>query len=87
MQCIMIIKYFWIFLNKNEILKQKNDSTTPRLCKHNHAALKQSTKVKELMALIPKQKIENAMTRALFKKRIFTLKKTSLVRNKGVYRL
>ena len=39
---------FLDFLNKNEILKQKNDSTTPRLCKHNQIALTQSTKVKEI---------------------------------------
>ena len=38
---------FLDFLNKNEIIKQKNDSTTPRLCKHNQTALTQSTKVKE----------------------------------------
>ena len=38
---------FLDFLNKNEITKQKNDSTTPRLCKHYQTALKQSTKVKE----------------------------------------
>ena len=40
-------KYFG-FLNKNEILKQKNDSTTPRLGKHIQTALTQSTKVKEI---------------------------------------
>ena len=37
---------FFDFLKKNEILKQKNDSTTPRLCKQNQAALKKNTKVK-----------------------------------------
>ena len=37
---------FLDFLNKNEILKQKSDSTTPRLGKHNQTALTQSTKVK-----------------------------------------
>ena len=37
---------FFDFLNKNEILKQKNDSTIPRLGKHNKKALTQSTKVK-----------------------------------------
>ena len=36
-------------------------------------------------ALIPKQKIENAMTRTFLK--TITLKKVSLVRNRGVYRL
>ena len=39
---------FLDFLNKNEIEKQKNDSTTPRLYKHNQIALTQSMKVKEL---------------------------------------
>ena len=39
---------FLDFLNKNEILKQKNDSTTPWLGKHNQTALTQSTKVKEI---------------------------------------
>ena len=39
---------FLDFLNKNEIAKQKNDSTTPPLCKHNQIALIQSTKVKEI---------------------------------------
>ena len=39
---------FWIFLNKIEILKQKNDSTTPRLGKHTQTALTQSSKVKEI---------------------------------------
>ena len=50
MQCIMmqISKYFWIFWNKNEILKQKNDSTTPKLGKHTQTTLTQSTKVKEI---------------------------------------
>ena len=38
---------FLDFLNKNEIMKQKNDSTTPKICKHNQTALAQSTKVKE----------------------------------------
>ena len=37
---------FLDFLNKNEILKKNNDSTTPRLCKHNQTTLTQSTKVK-----------------------------------------
>ena len=36
---------------------------TPRICKHYQTAPKQSTKVKRPNALIPKQKIENAMTR------------------------
>ena len=50
MQCIMmqIRKYFWIFWNKNEILKKKNDSTTPRLGKHDQTILTQTTKVKEI---------------------------------------
>ena len=50
MQCIMmeISKYFWIFWNKNEILKQKNDSTTPKLDKHDQTVLTQTTKVKEI---------------------------------------
>ena len=38
---------FLYFLNKNEIIKQKNDSTTPKLCKHYQTTLTQSTKVKE----------------------------------------
>ena len=37
---------FLDFWNKNEILKQKNGSTTPRLCKNTQKTLKQSTKVK-----------------------------------------
>ena len=41
-------KIFLDFLNKNEIMKQKNDSNTPRLCKHTQAVLTQSTKVKEI---------------------------------------
>ena len=39
---------FLDFLNKNEIVKKKNDTNTPRLCKHNQVALTQSTKVKEI---------------------------------------
>ena len=39
---------FLYFLNKNEILKQKNDSNTPGLGKHNQTTLPQSTKVKEI---------------------------------------
>ena len=39
---------FLDFLNKNEIAKQKNDSTTARLCKHNQITLTQITKVKEI---------------------------------------
>ena len=39
---------FWIFWNKMRYKKQKNDSTTPRLCSHTQAALKQITKVKEI---------------------------------------
>ena len=39
---------FLDFLNKNEILKQKNDSTTPRLGKHNQTSPTPSTKVKEI---------------------------------------
>ena len=39
---------FLDFLNKNEILKQKDDSTTPRLGKHNQTTLTQSTKVREI---------------------------------------
>ena len=54
---------FLDFFNKNEIIKQKNDFTTPRLCKNNKTTLTQITKVKN------------------------TLKKVSLVRNRGVYRL
>ena len=38
---------FLDFLNKNEIIKQKNDSTTLRFGKHNQATLTQSTKIKE----------------------------------------
>ena len=38
---------FLDFLNKNETTKQKNDSTTPKLYKHNQATLTQSNKVKE----------------------------------------
>ena len=41
-------KIFLDFLNKNEILKKKDDSTTPRLGKHNQTSLTQSTKVKEI---------------------------------------
>ena len=41
-------KIFLDFLNKNETLKQKNDSTTPRIGKHNQTSLTQSTKVKEI---------------------------------------
>ena len=37
---------FLDFLKKNEILKQKNDSTTPKLSKHNQKTLTQSNKVK-----------------------------------------
>ena len=33
-------------LNKNEILKKKNHSTTPRICNHNQTTLMQGTKVK-----------------------------------------
>ena len=58
---------FLNFLNKNEIIKQKNDSTTPRFYKHYQTTPKQSTKVKRPNALIPKQKIENAMTRTFSK--------------------
>ena len=39
---------FLDFLKIKEMQKVKNDSTTPRLCKHTQTALKQSTKVKEL---------------------------------------
>ena len=42
---------FWIFWNKMRYKKKKNDSTTPRLCKHTQAALKQSTKVKRNLPL------------------------------------
>ena len=37
---------FLDFLNKNEIMKHKNDSDTPRLCKHTQTTLTQRTKVK-----------------------------------------
>ena len=49
-------KIFWDFLNKNEIIKQKNDSNTPRICKNNYTALTQSTKVKEIQCTNPKTK-------------------------------
>ena len=39
---------FLDFLNKNEIAKKKNDSTNPRIYKHNQIALMKSTKVKEI---------------------------------------
>ena len=39
---------FFDFLNKMRDKKQKNDSITPRLCKHTQTALKQSSMVKEI---------------------------------------
>ena len=54
--------------------KRKNDSTTPRLCKHTQTTLEQRTKVKEIQCTNLKQKIKNAMTRTFLKKKI-TLKK------------
>ena len=39
---------FLDFLKENRCKKQKNDSTSPRLCKDTQTSLKQITKVKEL---------------------------------------
>ena len=39
---------FLDFLKIKEMQNEKNDSTTPRPCKHTQTTLKQSTKVKEL---------------------------------------
>ena len=69
-------KYFWIFWNKNEILKQKNDSTNPRICKHNQEALKKSTKVKEIECTNPKTKNQKCNDNNILKKEIYPKKKS-----------